>query len=102
MKPLRIISLVIGSLLALVGFELLAGGGVLGWAQATQRDGDGFFTTSTERFETSSYALTSAKVDLGDPYPPFHLDQGPTEPVAPHAPIAPVTPAAAVAATSPV
>ncbi len=69
MKPVRIISLVIGSLLALVGFGLLAAGGILGWAQATQRDDDGFFTTSTERFATDSYALTSAKVDLGDPGP---------------------------------
>jgi hypothetical protein len=69
MKPARIISLVIGSLLALVGFGLLAAGGLLGWAQATQRDDDGYFTTSTERFATDSYALTSAKVDLGDPGP---------------------------------
>ena len=69
MKPARIISLVIGSLLALVGFGLLAGGGVLGWAHSTQRDDAGYFTTSTEKFTTDSYALTSAKVDLGDPGP---------------------------------
>lgn len=69
MKPARVISLVIGSFLALVGFGLLAGGGALGWAQATQRDDAGFFTTSTERFATDSFALTSAPVDLGDPGP---------------------------------
>ncbi len=69
MKPARIVSLVIGSLLALVGFGLLAGGGALGWAQATQRDDAGYFTTTTDRFATDSFALTSATVDLGDPGP---------------------------------
>lgn len=69
MKPARVVSLVVGSLLALVGFGLLAGGGVLGWALVMQRDDAGYFTTSTERFVTDSYALTSAKVDLGDPGP---------------------------------
>ena len=69
MKPARIVSLAIGSVLALVGFGLLAGGGALGWAQATQRDDAGSFTTSTDRFATDSFALTSAPVDLGDPGP---------------------------------
>lgn len=69
MKPARIISLVIGSLLVLVGFGLLAGGGVLFWALGTQRDDAGYFTTSTQRFTTDSHALTSDKIDLGDPGP---------------------------------
>ena len=69
MKPARIVSLVIGSLLALVGFGLLAGGGILGWALATQRDDAGYFTTSNQQFMTDSYALTSDKIDLGDPGP---------------------------------
>ena len=47
MKPTRIVSLVIGSLLALVGFGLVAGGGVLGWALATKRDAAGYFTTAS-------------------------------------------------------
>jgi len=74
MKPARIVSLVIGSLLALIGIGLLAGGGILGWALGTQRDDAGFFTTSTQRFTTDSYALTSAKVDLGDPGPNGFVD----------------------------
>ncbi len=69
MKPARIVSLVVGSLLALIGFGLLAGGGILGWALATQRDDAGYFTTSSQRFATDSYALTSDKIDLGDPGP---------------------------------
>ena len=69
MKPGRIVSLVIGSLLALIGIGLLAGGGILGWALATQRDDAGYFTTSNQRFTTDSYALTSDKINLGDPGP---------------------------------
>jgi hypothetical protein len=60
----RIAMVVMGALVALVGLGLAAGGGVLNWAHATQRDGAGFYTTSTERFRTSTYALTS-DVDLG-------------------------------------
>ena len=32
---------------------------------STQRDSQGFFTTSTERFETTSSAITSERIDLG-------------------------------------
>jgi hypothetical protein len=55
---------VLGAFAALIGLGLGAGGGVLLWAHGTQRDADGFYTTSTERFTTSTYALTS-RVDLG-------------------------------------
>ncbi len=41
----RPVPLVIGILLALVGLPLLLGGLGLGWAMATQRDDDGFFST---------------------------------------------------------
>ena len=61
----RIVLLVLGSLLALIGLGLAAGGGVLVWANGTQRDADGYFTTSTERFRTATFALTSDQVDLG-------------------------------------
>jgi hypothetical protein len=69
MKPARIVLLVLGSLMALVGFGLVAGGGALGWALATQRDDDGFFTTSDQRFQTDTFALTSDRIDLGRPGP---------------------------------
>lgn len=67
MKPGRVVLLVLGSLLALLGVGLLIGSGSLSWAIATQRDSDGFFTTSSQRYATSSYAITSRKVDLGRP-----------------------------------
>lgn len=65
MKPGRVVLLVLGSLFALLGVGLLIGSGSLSWAIAAQRDSDGFFTTSSQRYATSSYAITSRKVDLG-------------------------------------
>ncbi len=61
----RVLLLVFGGLLMLVSFGLLAGGGVLGWAYGTQRDADGYFTTSTERLRSPAFAITSQKIDLG-------------------------------------
>lgn len=61
----RIALLVMGCILILIGLGVAAGGGTLLWAHETQRDRDGYFTTSTERFRTPTYALTSDKVDLG-------------------------------------
>ena len=57
----RLVPLIIGILMALVGFPLLLGGLGLGWAVATQRD-DGSFSSPTEQT-----------------YPPFRLDQGPAD-----------------------
>jgi len=67
MRASRVILLVVGSVLALLGMALLAGDAVLGWALATQRDHAGYFTTSNERFRTTTAALTSRGIDLGAP-----------------------------------
>ncbi len=69
MKPRRVISLVLASIIAMIGLGLFAAGASIGWAYETQRDDAGFFTTSNERFETDSFALTSDKIDLGQPGP---------------------------------
>lgn len=69
MKPRRVISVVLASIIAMIGFGLLAAGASIGWAYGTQRDDAGFFTTPNERFETDSYALTSGSIDLGQPGP---------------------------------
>src|SRR3954465_905643 len=61
----RPVPLVIGILLALVGFPLLLGGLGLGWAMSTQRDDDGFFSTPTEQLSTQTVALSSEVVNLG-------------------------------------
>jgi hypothetical protein len=65
----RPVPLVIGILLALVGFPLLLGGLGLGWAMATQRDDDGFFSTPTEQLTTETVALSSEVVNLGEAGP---------------------------------
>jgi hypothetical protein len=60
----RIVLVVLGSLATLVALGLLAAGGAALWAETTQRDEDGFFTTPTERFETPASAITR-EIDLG-------------------------------------
>jgi hypothetical protein len=61
----RVIVAIVGSILGLAGLAALAGGGVAAWAAATQRDADGYFTTGTERFSSSGYAVVSDDIDLG-------------------------------------
>jgi len=64
MRPGKIVLIVAGAVLSLVGFGLVAAGGTLVWAHATQRDAAGFYTTPNARLQTSTYALTS-QVDFG-------------------------------------
>jgi hypothetical protein len=68
--PGRVVSLVIGSLLGLTSFGLLAGGGAATWLHNTQRDAAGYLTSDTHRFATSSYAITSDRIDLGTGWTP--------------------------------
>jgi Domain of unknown function (DUF4389) len=63
MKPSRIVMLVLGTLSALLGLGLLAGAAGVGWLNFQQRD-EGYFTSSTERFEVSSNAITSVGLDI--------------------------------------
>ncbi len=65
----RPVPLVLGILLALVGLPLVLAGAGLGWALATQRDDDGFFSTPTEQITTETVALTSPALDLGSAGP---------------------------------
>jgi hypothetical protein len=60
-----VVLVVVGTLISLLAIGPLVGGGFLLWANATQRDDDGFFTTPSERLETTSYAITSDEIDLG-------------------------------------
>jgi hypothetical protein len=65
MRPYKVVLLLVGSLAALLALALIAAGGVLVGIHATQRDGDGYYTTSTERFETPTFALTSEDINFG-------------------------------------
>jgi hypothetical protein len=60
----RVITVVIGSVLAVISLGLLAGGGTLMWADQALRQ-DGYVTTGTATYSTSGYALASERVDLG-------------------------------------
>lgn len=62
----RTVPLIVGLLLALLGLPLLIGGVGLGWALATQADDDGFFSTPSARFTTSTVALTSDVLQFGE------------------------------------
>ena len=63
MKAGRIVMIVIGSLLALMGFGLLAGGTAGVIAYGTQRT-DGYFRTGEIRLTSATHAITSDRVDL--------------------------------------
>ncbi len=60
----KIAMIVVGAILALIGFVSLAVGGTLIGVNFTQRDASGYYTTPTVRIETEAYALSS-NVDLG-------------------------------------
>jgi hypothetical protein len=61
----RVVAVVLGSLVSLIGLALLLGGVALIIAHATARDSDGYYSTGTERVATSTYALTAENLDLG-------------------------------------
>jgi hypothetical protein len=64
MRPGKIVLIVVGAVLALVGLGFVAGGGTLVWANATQRDASGYYNTPTDPLSTTTYALTGS-VDFG-------------------------------------
>jgi hypothetical protein len=59
----RVGALVAGGLAALVAIALIGLGGFGLWADG-QKDGDGFVSTSTERFTTSTHALRTENLDI--------------------------------------
>jgi hypothetical protein len=61
----KILLIIFGSLVTLIGIGLLAGGAFLLWAHETKRDADGFYTTRTE-LSTPAYALLSEDFDIAD------------------------------------
>jgi hypothetical protein len=55
---------VIGSLLAVMSFGLLAGGGGALLVDRTMRDDDGYLTSSLVRIDSPGYAMTSESLEL--------------------------------------
>ena len=62
---LRIFSVVAGCLIGLTSVGLLAAGGGVTWLDNTQRDAGGFLTSGLHSLATSSYAITTDRIDLG-------------------------------------
>jgi hypothetical protein len=61
----RVISVAVGSVLLLVSFGLFAGGGATLWGNQ-QRDA-GFVTSSLHTYATGGYAITTDRINVGDP-----------------------------------
>jgi len=59
----RVVLIVLGSIVALLGLVLAGTGGFLLWTDLTQRN-DGYLTTPTERFATPTYALTRERLQV--------------------------------------
>jgi hypothetical protein len=62
----RIVSLCLGSVVGLVSIGMLAGGGAVAWLDHTQRDASGYLTSPSRTFVTSTYAITTDRIDLGN------------------------------------
>jgi hypothetical protein len=67
MSPGKVLLLVFGAILVLIGTGLLVGGGALMWTEGTLKDSEGFYTTRAVRLARNSYAIVSepAEIDLG-------------------------------------
>jgi hypothetical protein len=61
--PGRIIALAAGSVLLLISLALIAGGGILAWAD-TEQVHAGYVTTTTATYSTRGYALASDAITL--------------------------------------
>ena len=53
-------------MLGLVSIGVLAGGGAVAWLDHTQRDASGYLTSPSRTFVTSTYAITTDRIDLGN------------------------------------
>ena len=67
-------ALVGASVTGLVAFALFLAGGLLLWADGHYKDADGFLTTPSQRFESSSYAITTSDLEVGAGAPGFLLE----------------------------
>jgi hypothetical protein len=76
MRPGRVVLVVVGALLAVIGFALLVGGAAAVIGYATQRDGAGDFRTGEIRLASPTYAITSDRIDLDSEPGLWLVDRG--------------------------
>jgi hypothetical protein len=62
----KIILVIIGSVLALLGLAVMAGGGAALWAKLAIEDEDGYISTGFEPFRSPTYAISSQGLDVVD------------------------------------
>jgi hypothetical protein len=60
----KVIMAILGAILGLVAFALVAAGAVLLWAHATQRTSDGFYQAETISLSTDTHAVITGPIDL--------------------------------------
>jgi hypothetical protein len=71
----RVLPTVVGSVLGLVALVAIFVGGIALAVHATQRDGDGFYTSGSKALGTPTYALVTADLDVGKD-PEWLFDKG--------------------------
>lgn len=64
MRTARVVALVVGAAMALIGIGLLIGGGLLGAASAFGRDDGGYFQVDVDRLQSPTAAIRSEDIDL--------------------------------------
>ena len=63
LRAARAASVVVGVIVGLIAFGMLAIGGVLLWAES-KKDDQGFISTHTQRFASSTAAIATEDIDL--------------------------------------
>lgn len=64
MRPVRIVSALIGILLILPAIAMMLGGGAIGLGYSFGRDDDGYVDSTIDRLETASVAILATEIDL--------------------------------------
>ena len=67
---------ILGGIAALIALGVLAGGGVLMWADRTQRDSAGYLTSPSTRLASSSYAIAATDLNVATDAPGWHVPTG--------------------------
>jgi hypothetical protein len=70
----RIGLIVAGALSAALALALLAGGGELVWAHASEQDGHGYYSTGAHQLKKPTYALVSEGLDVGVDGPDYRAE----------------------------
>jgi hypothetical protein len=62
----KIVLLIFGVIIVLISFGLIAGGGILFWADAKYIDNEGFLTSDTLHIERDSHAVVAGPIEIDE------------------------------------